>query len=147
MIRSILGAIAGYIVFALALFLLFSGLYLAMGPDRAFLPKNYDPTMLWTISSFILGCVAAAIGGYAAALIGRSGAVKIMAGLVVLIGAIVVVMLIRENKPEEVRTGDVPNMEAMMKAREPVWVAVVNPILGVIGVFVGGSLRKKGDSA
>jgi uncharacterized membrane protein YeaQ/YmgE (transglycosylase-associated protein family) len=142
MIRNILGAIAGYIVFAFALFLLFSGLYLVMGPDKAFMPAKYDPTMLWTISSFILGFVAAAIGGYAAALIGKSGAIKIMAALVVLIGAIVVVMLIRENKPEEVRTGDVPNMEAMMKAREPVWVGVVNPILGVIGVFVGGSLRK-----
>jgi L-lactate permease len=33
-------------------------------------------------------------------------------------------------------------MEAMMKAREPLWVAVVNPVLGAIGVFVGGSLRK-----
>lgn len=142
MIRNILGAIAGYIVFALCLFVLFSGLYLALGADRSFLPGKYDPSMMWTIGAFVLGFVAAAIGGYVAALIGRSGAVKIMAALVVLIGAIVVVMLAMENKPEEVRTGDVPNMEAMMKAREPVWVAVVNPILGVIAVFAGGSLRK-----
>jgi uncharacterized membrane protein YeaQ/YmgE (transglycosylase-associated protein family) len=142
MVRKILGGIAGYLVFAIGIFLLFSALYLAMGPDRAFLPAKYDPTMLWTVSAFILGFIASVIGGFVAALIGRSGAVKIMAGLVLLIGAIVVVMLIRENKPEEVRTGDVPNMEAMMKAREPVWVGVVNPILGVIGVFVGGSLRK-----
>jgi uncharacterized membrane protein YeaQ/YmgE (transglycosylase-associated protein family) len=142
MIRSILGAIAGYIVFALALFILFSALYLVLGADRSFLPGNYDPSMTWTVSAFILGFVAAAIGGFVAAKIGRSGGVKIMAGLVVLIGAIVVVMLVKENKAQEVRTGDVPNMEAMMKAREPLWVAVVNPILGVIGVFVGGSLRK-----
>ena len=145
MIRNILGAIAGYIVFAIGIFLLFSALYLALGPDRAFLPARYDPTMLWTICAFVLGFIAAVIGGFVAALIGRSGAVKIMAGLVVLIGAIVVVMLIKENKPDEVRTGDVPNMEAMMKAREPVWVGVVNPILGAIGVFVGGSLRKNKD--
>jgi small-conductance mechanosensitive channel len=143
MVRKILGAIAGYIVFAFGIFLLFSALYLALGPDRAFLPAKYDPTMLWTVSAFILGFAAAVIGGFVAALIGRSGAVRIMAGLVLLIGAIVVVMLIKENKPQEVRTGDVPNMEAMMKAREPVWVGVVNPILGAIGVFVGGSLRKK----
>jgi uncharacterized membrane protein YeaQ/YmgE (transglycosylase-associated protein family) len=142
MVRKILGAIAGYIVFAFFIFLLFSALYLALGPDKAFLPAKYDPTMLWTISAFVLGFIAAVIGGFVAALIGRSGAVKILAGLVLLIGAIVVVMLIKENKPNEVRTGDVPNMEAMMKAREPVWVGVVNPILGAIGVFVGGSLRK-----
>jgi uncharacterized membrane protein YeaQ/YmgE (transglycosylase-associated protein family) len=142
MVRKILGAIAGYLVFAICIFLLFSALYLAMGPNRAFLPAKYDPTMLWTICAFVLGFIGAAIGGFVAALIGRSGAVKIMAGLVVLIGAIVVVMIIKENKPDEVRTGDVPNMEAMMKAREPLWVAVVNPLLGAIGVFVGGSLRK-----
>lgn len=142
MVRKILGAVAGYIVFAIGIFILFSALYLALGPDRAFLPARYDPTMLWTVCAFILGFIASVIGGYVAALIGRSGAVKIMAGLVVLIGAIVVVMIIRENKPDEVRTGDVPNMEAMMKAREPLWVAVVNPVLGAIGAFVGGSLRK-----
>jgi uncharacterized membrane protein YeaQ/YmgE (transglycosylase-associated protein family) len=142
MVRKILGAIAGYLVFSICLFLLFSALYLAMGPDRAFLPAKYDPTMLWTVGAFILGFIAAVIGGFVAALIGRSGAAKIMAGIVLLIGAIVVVMIIKENKPDEVRTGDVPNMEAMMKAREPLWVAVVNPILGAIGVLVGGSLRK-----
>ena len=143
MVRKILGAIAGYLVFAIFIFLLFSALYLVLGPDRAFLPAKYDPTMLWTISAFVLGFVAAVIGGFVAALIGRKGAVKIMAVIVVLIGAVVVVMLARESKPEEVRTGDVPNMEAMMKAREPLWVAVVNPILGVIGVFAGGGLRKE----
>jgi uncharacterized membrane protein YfcA len=90
-----------------------------------------------------LGFIAAAIGGFVAALIGRSGAVKIMAGLVLLIGAIVVVMTVFGPKAEEIRTGGVPNMEAMMKAREPLWVAVVNPVLGAIGVFVGGSLRKR----
>jgi MFS family permease len=142
MVRKILGAIAGYLVFAIGIFLLFSALYLALGPDRAFLPAKYDPTMLWTVSAFILGFIASVIGGFVAALIGRSGAVKIMAGLVLLIGAIVVVMLAMDSKPVEVRTGDVPNMEAMMKAREPVWVGVVNPLLGAIGVFVGGSLRK-----
>ena len=142
MVRKILGAIAGYVVFALCLVLLFSVLYLALGADRSFLPGRYDPSMTWTISTFILGFIATVIGGFVAALIGRSGAVKIMAGLVVLIGAIVVVMLAMENKPEEVRTDNVSTMDAMERAREPLWVAVVNPILGVVGVFVGGSLRK-----
>lgn len=142
MIRKILGGIAGYIVFSIGIFVLFSGLYLVLGPDRAFEPAQYHPTMLWTIAAFILGFIASVIGGYVAALIGRSGAVKIMAGILVVVGAIVVVMLALDKTPEEVRTGDVPNMQAMMKAKEPLWVGVVNPILGLIGVFAGGRLKK-----
>ena len=146
MIRKILGAVVGYIVFFFCVFLLFSGLSLVLGPDRLFLPGNYDPSMMWTISAFVLGFIAAAIGSYVAALIGKSGAVKIMAGLVVLIGAIVFVQLLRENRAVETRTVDLPTMEAMFKAREPLWVAVVNPLLVVIAVFAGGALRKNKES-
>lgn len=142
MVRKILGGIAGYLVFFICLFLLYSALYLAIGPDRAFLPAKYDPTMLWTIGAFILGFIASVIGGLVAALIGRKGAVNVMAVILFLIGAFFAVILAIKSKPDEVRTADVPNREAMMKARAPLWVGVVNPVLGVIGVFVGGSLRK-----
>ena len=143
MIRTILGAIVGYIVHFFCVFLLFSGLSLVLGPDRLFLPGNYEPSMMWIIGAFVVGFIAAVIGGYVAALIGKSGAVKIMAGLVVLIGAIVFVGLLRETTPVETRTVDLPLMEAMFKAREPLWVAVVNPLLVVIGICAGAGLRKK----
>lgn len=146
MVRKILGGVIGYLVFFICIFLLFSGLYLVLGPDRSFLPAQYHPTMLWTISAFVLGFIASVIGGYVASLIGKSGGVKIMAGILVIIGAIVIVMLAFDKTPEEVRTGDVPNWDAMLKAREPLWVGVVNPILGLIGVFVGGGLRKNKES-
>lgn len=142
MIRKLLGAVVGYIVFFFCLYLLFTGLSLILGPDRLFLPGNYDPSMMWIIGAFVLGMIAAALGGYVAALIGKSGAVKIMAGLVVLIGAIVFVQLLRENRAVETRTVDLPTMEAMFKAREPLWVAAVNPLLVVIAVLVGGTMRK-----
>ena len=146
MIRKILGAVVGYIVYFFCVFLLFTGLSMILGPDRLFLSGNYDPSMMWIIGAFVLGFIAAAIGGYVAALIGKSGAVKIMAGLVVLIGAIVFVQLLRENRAVETRTVDLPTMEAMFKAREPLWVAVVNPLLVVIAVFAGGALRKNKES-
>lgn len=142
MIRKILGAVAGYTLYFFCVFLLFAGLSLVLGPDRLFLPGNYDPSIMWIISAFVIGLISAAIGGYAAALIGKSGAVKIMAGLVLLIGAFVFVQLLRENRVVETRTVDLPIMEAMFKAREPLWVAAVNPLLVVIAVFAGGALRK-----
>ena len=140
MIRKILGAVVGYVVYFFCVFLLFTGLSVALGPDRLFLPGNYEPSALWIIGALSIGLIAAVIGGYVAALIGKSGAVRIMAGLVVLIGVIVFVGLFRENIPPEPRTVDLPIMEAMFKAREPLWVAAVNPLLLVIGVFAGGAL-------
>ena len=143
MIRKILGAVAGYVVYFFGLYLFFTGFSVALGPDRLFLPGNYDPSMLWFLGVFILGIVAAMIGGYVAALIGKSGAVKIMTGLVLLVCAFVFVMLLRENKPVKPRTVDLPTMEAMFEAREPLWFAAVNPFLIVAAVLAGGALRKK----
>jgi uncharacterized oligopeptide transporter (OPT) family protein len=143
MTRKIVGAVVGYVVYFVCLGLLFTGLSVVLGPDRLFLPGNYDPSPTWIISVFILGFITAAFSGYVAALIGKSGAVKIMAGLVVLIGLFVFVQLFRENRAAETRTVDLPTMEAMFKAREPLWVAAVNPLLLVIAVFAGGSLREE----
>ncbi|HVE70057.1 MAG TPA: hypothetical protein VNI54_01715 [Thermoanaerobaculia bacterium] len=142
MIRKLLGAVVGYVVYFSCVFLLFTGLSVILGPDRLFLPGNYDPSMVWIISALVVGVIAAAISGYVAALIGESGAVKIMAGLVVLIGAFVFVQLFREHGAVETRTVDLPTMEAMFKAREPLWVAAVNPIIVMIGGFAGGALRE-----
>ena len=142
MIRKILGAVAGYVVLFFSTFLLFTGLSVVLGPDRLFRPGNYEPSMMWIIGAFVIGLIAAAIGGYVAELIGKSGAVKIMAGLVVLIGVFVFVQLFRETSAVETRTVDLPIMEAMFKAREPLWFAAVNPLLVVIAVFAGGGLRK-----
>jgi hypothetical protein len=147
MIRKILGAVAGYVVFFLSLYLFFTGFSVVLGPDRLFLPGNYDPSMIWIIGAFLLGMIAAAIGGYVAALIGKSGAVTIMAGVVVLIGAFVFVQLLRANRAVETRTVDLPTMEAMFKAREPLWVAFVNPLLVATAVFAGGALRTNKENA
>lgn len=44
--------------------------------------------------------------------------------------------------PEAVRDGSLSNMEAMMQARQPVWMSILNPILGVVGVLVGSRLKR-----
>jgi len=143
MIRKILGAVAGYVAYFFCVFLLFTGFSVALGPDRLFHPGNYEPSVMWIVGALAVGLVAAVIGGSVAALIGKGGAVRIMAGLVVLIGVFVFVQLLRENSAAETRTVDLPTMDAMFKAREPLWVAAVNPLLVGIGVFAGGALRMK----
>ena len=39
--------------------------------------------------------------------------------------------------------GDIPMFEAMQKAKEPRWVPFTFPIIGVIGVLVGGKLKRR----
>jgi hypothetical protein len=123
-------------------FLLFTGYSVALGPDRLFHPGNYDPTPVWSIGALVVGIIAAVIAGYVAALIGGRGAVKIMIGLVVLIGVLVFVQLLRDTTPLKPRTVALPVTEAMFEAREPVWVAAVNTLLVAIAAFAGGTLRK-----
>ena len=143
--RKILGGIIGYVVMFVVIFTTFTLAYLAMGADTAFLPGSYDVSMTWILISTILGFVAAIAGGYVAALIGGKGAAKIAAGIVLVLGLLLAIVTAVSPKPTDTRAADVPNMEAMQWARTPVWVAFLNPLVGVIGALVGGSLRKNYD--
>lgn len=142
MLRQILGAIVGYIATFIVIFVTFSGAYLAMGTNTAFVPGKYDVSVTWIAISIVLGFIAAVVGGYVASLIGGSGAVKIMAGIVIVLGIVTVIMVWMSPIPPDTRPADVSNLEAMSKARTPIWLAILNPIIGIIGVMVGGRLRK-----
>ena len=144
MVRGILGVVAGYVAMALLIFLMFSIAYLAMGANRAFNPGSFDPTLFWIVISFFLSFVAALVGGYTCAAIARSKrAAQVLAGLVLVLGIIVAIPALTsgDTRPNN-RTGDVPNIEAMQKARTPGWVALMNPLIGAVGVMVGAGLRQ-----
>lgn len=145
MLRKILGVIAGYIVTAICIILFFTCAYLAMGADQAFKPGLYVPSNRWIVVSIILGFIAAVIGGYVSALIGKSGAAPILAGAVLVLGLIVGIMTVLTPATNETRSGAVSNFEAMQKAQEPAWLALLNPFVGATGVIVGGKLRKRKD--
>jgi hypothetical protein len=144
MIRGIVGVVVGYVVMAVLIFLTFSLAYLGMGSNRAFNPGSFDPSLFWIVISFFLSFVAALIGGYTCATIAKSRrAVHVLAGLVFVIGIIVAIPVLTSGDPRRnVRTGDVPNLEAMTKARTPGWVALMNPLIGAVGVIVGAGLKQ-----
>lgn len=142
MVRKILGGIAAYIVLFILIFATFTAAYLALGAEKAFQPGNYDVSMIWIVISLVLGTVCAVIAGYLAAVIGSKGAVKVLAGIVLVMGILTLVVVAVSPKPTDPRTPSVSNMEAMAKAQQPLWLCVLNPIMGVVGVLVGGSLRK-----
>src|SRR5688572_12951823 len=144
MIRGIAGVIVGYVVMAVVMFLTFSLAYLGMGTNRAFKFGSFDPSLFWIVISFFLGFVAALVGGYTCATIAKSKrAAQVFAGLVFVIGIIVAIPVLTSADPRpNVRIGDVPNIEAMTKARTPGWVALMNPLIGAVGVMVGAGLRQ-----
>jgi len=143
MLRSILGGIAGYVVMFILIFVMFTALYLALGADRAFTPGTYQVSVLWIAASTVLGIIAAVGGGYVASLVGKGmTAVKVLAGIILVLGVITVAMVAMAPAPADARTASVPNMEAMTKAQTPVWLAILNPIIGIVGAMIGGRMRK-----
>ena len=142
--RSILGGIAGYVVMFIIIFATFTAAYFALGADRAFNPGTYDVSLMWIAVSTLLGLASAAVGGYIAALVGRGfKAVKIMAGIIFVIGLLTIAKTVMTAPPPAPRTASVSNMEAMASAQMPVWLAVVNPILLIAAAMAGGRMRKE----
>lgn len=137
--RAIVSVLVGYIAMFFAIFLAFSGLYLLLGQDLSFQPGSYDPSVLWNVVSFALGLGAAILGGFVSARIARSATPpKVLAGLVLVIGLLSAIPVVTTaSTPAESRAGDVGNLDAMMKAKQPIWVAVANPFLGLFGVLIG----------
>ncbi len=143
MLKNIGSVILGYLVMFVVVFVGLTAAYLAMGADRAFKPGVYDVTGLWLAVMFAVSLGAAFAGGKVCALIAKNAkAVFGLAGLVLILGLLSAVPALTaagaETKP---RTGDVPNLEAMMKAKQPAWVALLLPVIGIAGVLVGGRMK------
>jgi hypothetical protein len=145
MVRTILGVIVGYVVMALLVFLTFSVAYLAIGADVAFKSGSFEPSLFWIVTSFVLGLIAAVVGGYTCAVIAKGRrAPQILAGIVLLLGILVAIPALRaDDTRATTRSGNVSNMEAMQKARTPGWVALINPFIGAVGVLIGARLTRK----
>lgn len=162
MARSILGVIVGYLVMAAIVFGSLTAAYLLMGADRAFKPGLFEVTTTWLATSFVLGFIAALVGGVVCAVIARKRkAAYALAALVVLIGAGLAVYQGVESgeitipgqeeiaaapspsaEPPRVRTADVGSMEAMQHAETPDWVLWINPLLGAVGVLLGAGMAE-----
>ena len=147
--RAILSVVVGYVAMFAAIFLTLSGLYLLLGQDLSFRPGSYEPSLLWTAVSFALGVGAAVLGGYVCAWIARAATPpKVLAGVVLVIGLVSAVpVVMAAATPAETRTGDVGNLDAMLKAKQPAWVAVANPFVGLAGILLGARLRRPTTAA
>ncbi len=93
-----------------------------------------------------LGLPCAMVGGFVAAAIARSGRpVQVLAVLTLVLGiAFAVPMLGKEPQP---RTPDMTTADLMEHGVHPVWYPFTHPVVGMIGVLIGGMLKRRPKAA
>ncbi len=135
-VRNILAAIVGYVAMAALLFALFSLLWVTVGPTRAFEPGSWGVPVGWAVMQLVLGLVGAYIGGQVCARVAHDAkGATILIGLVIVMG--VVNALISPEVAAGPRPEDVSMMEATAGALQPAWFLWLNPVVGVVGVWLG----------
>ena len=136
MLRNILAAIAGYIAMAAVLFVLFSLLWVMLGPTHAFQPDSWVVSGYWSLGSIVLGFAAACFGGKVCVRVGRDArAATVLIALVIVLGVVRALMPV--EIPAEPRPDDVSMMEATVGALHPAWFNWLNPLIGAVGVWFG----------
>jgi hypothetical protein len=147
MARSIVAVIVSYVVMFVLNFLGFVGLYALVGPNNAFRPRSYLASNRWIAMSFALSFVTAIIGGLICAAIARGGKSPLALAIVVLVlGLLLAIPAVvkHQNNAGLIRQGDVSQLEAARLAHWPVWVPFAFPIIGAVGVLIGGKLKRRG---
>jgi hypothetical protein len=142
--KVIAGAIAGYVVMFVAVFLLMTLGWMALGAGGSFQPGSWETTSVWVVVTLVVDVVAALGGGYVAMLIAkRPLGPQLLAGLVVVLGLLMSIPMFTAGTPALGPRPDVVTMmDAMSKAQQPLWLVIANPILGAVFALVGGRLRK-----
>ena len=146
MARSIIGVIVGYVVMFVLQVAAFMTIYTVVGPDWSFKPASYQASTRWTVMQFTVVLITAMIAGLVCALIAKGGkAPMVLAGVILVLGLGLGALAISMKPADahEVRTGNVPNMEAMQKAQHPAWVIFLGPVIGAVGAAIGGKLKRK----
>jgi hypothetical protein len=144
--RSALGVIVGYILMFVLQVAAFMTIYTVMGADWSFKPASYQASTRWTVMQFVVVFVTAAIAGLVCVIIARGGkATLVLAAVVLVLGFALGVAgtAMRPADNHEVRTGNAANMEAMSKARHPLWVVFLGPVIAAVGVLAGGKLKRR----
>jgi hypothetical protein len=144
--RVIGSAVAGYAAMFVCIFVLMTVAWLVMGVDGAFRPGVWDVTSTWLVLMILAAGVAAIAGGYVTATISPDArAIKILIGIVIVLGIVSALPVIMQSAPppELPRPDELPMFEAMSKGQQPLWLALLNPLIGVVGVIAGGKLKTR----
>jgi hypothetical protein len=144
--KTIGSVILGYLVMVVVVFGTFSLAFLALGTEGSFQPGSYDISSLWIVVSIVLGFIAAVLGGLVCLAVAREKRAAHILALVVIVLGIVFALPQLTGGIEDPgpRAADVAMFEAMQSAQQPTWLALLNPLIGAVGVLTAVRLKKKG---
>lgn len=142
MLKSIVGVIVGYVVMFIFAFVVFTGAYFGLGVDRVFEPDSYAVSTLWIALMIAIALIGGLLGGLTCAAISKSYTACVVFAVIVFVLGVIVALPHMKEQPTVVRSGDVPNFQAMQLAQPPVWLCFLNPALGAVGVMLGGRRAK-----
>ena len=144
MLRSVLGVIVAFILLAILQVASFMTMYGLMGTDWSFKPASYQPSTRWTTMQFLIIMVTSIIAGLICAAIAKGGKAPLALAAGVLVLGLGAALLRTSLHPDthEVRIGNVSQTDARDKARHPMWVLFLGPVIGAVGVVVGGKLKR-----
>jgi len=144
MTRTILAVILGYAAMFVIVFVTLTASYFALGMEKTFRPGSFDVTPLWVLVMMVFSFVAAIVGGRVCRMISQKRlALSLLVVLILVLGLVSAVPALYAVETNTVRSGDISNIQAMMNAKEPKWVAAIMPVIGIIGVGIGGRAKQK----
>jgi ABC-type antimicrobial peptide transport system permease subunit len=143
MLRVFGGVILGYIAMAILIAIVFTGVFLALGVERALQADSYEISTLWIAISLGISFGSAILGGYVCAAVSKSlRACQLLAVVVVILGVLLCLPAIQRREGPNVRGGEVSSLEAMKLGVAPTWMHLLNPVLGAVGVLLGARIKK-----
>jgi hypothetical protein len=149
MVRSIVGAVVGYVVMVVVVVASIAGTWAVLGPAGSFDGEGPYPSTAWTVSNLLFGLLGAVAAGWVALKLGRSArAVKILVGLILVLGLWSALTAESSYEKRIAEAGidkpvaDLTFLEAGRVAKNRAWYNWSIPLVGVAGVLLGGRGRK-----
>lgn len=141
--RLIGGTLLGYVVYFAIVFALMTAAWLLLGANGAFRPGAWDVTSTWIVIMLLASLTGGMVAGYPRIAADPRGPMA-LAGLVVVMGVLFAWPLLAgtATAPTMPRPDQLPMFDAMSQGQAPLWVALVNPLLGAVGVLLGARLRR-----
>ncbi len=143
--KAIGGIVLGYIALMIFFFGLFTGLYLALGPERVFQPGTFQISMLWLVLALAGALTAGLLGGFVCYAVSHSMRVcRVFAILVFLIAIVMCLpVMLADQKPRPRASEALPTMEAMQQGQAPIWMHLLSAALSGGGVLLGARGKRE----
>ncbi len=151
MFRIAVGVITGYLVTAIFVIVTFSLAWVILGSSFVFVPGTTSVTAGWLALTFALSFAGAVLGGFVASTLGRhprNRSVHVLAGILLVVGLATAVLHLASPPPRLIKPpAGLTAFEAAGYATQPPWFDFVIPIVGALGVILGGSLFRRSGAA